>query len=62
MIKSRKAQSTLEYILIFAAIVGAVIVAANTIIKPKVTSMMEHSATQAETAVKHIDFSGSSGE
>jgi uncharacterized protein (UPF0333 family) len=56
MIKSRKAQSTLEYILVFTAIIGAVIVAANSIIKPKVNNMLDHVATQAETAVEHINF------
>jgi len=56
MFKGKKAQSTLEYIIIFTAIVGAVLLAANAIIKPKVQNMIEHTATQAETAVQHINF------
>ncbi|MFH0762556.1 MAG: class III signal peptide-containing protein [Candidatus Omnitrophota bacterium] len=56
MLRSKKAQSTLEYIIIFTAIVGAVLLAANTIIKPKVGNIIDHAATQAETAVEHISF------
>ncbi len=56
MLRHRKAQSTLEYIIIFTAVVGAILLAANTIIKPKVSSMLEHVADQADTAVKHVNF------
>lgn len=56
MLRPKKAQSTLEYIIIFTAIVGAVLLAANAIIKPKVTNILEHTATQAEKAVEHISF------
>jgi len=56
MITSRRAQSTLEYILVFTAIVGAVILAANTIIKPRVGNMIDHVTGQAETAVNHVNF------
>ena len=56
MLMSKKAQSTLEYIIIFTAIVGAILLAANTFIKPKMESILEHVATEAETAVKHVTF------
>ncbi|MDD5560991.1 MAG: class III signal peptide-containing protein [Candidatus Omnitrophica bacterium] len=56
MLKQKKAQSTLEYIIIFTAIIGAVILAANSIIKPKMNNMLDHVATQAETAVNHVNF------
>ena len=56
MLRHRKAQSTLEYIIIFTAVVGAILLAANSIIKPKVSSMIEHVADQADTAVKHVNF------
>ncbi|MBL7152055.1 MAG: hypothetical protein QME65_02055 [Candidatus Omnitrophota bacterium] len=56
MLRSKRAQSTLEYIIIFTAIVGAVLLAANAIIKPKVQNIIEHTATQAEKAVEHISF------
>lgn len=56
MITSRKAQSTLEYILVFTAIIGAILVAANTIIKPRVTEMVDHVSTEAVNAVSHVNF------
>jgi len=56
MLRSRKAQSTLEYIIIFTAVVGAILLAANTVIKTKMNSMLEHVAGEAETAVKHVSF------
>lgn len=56
MLMSKKAQSTLEYIIIFTAIVGAIILAATKIIQPKVGNMLEHVSNQAESAVNHINF------
>lgn len=56
MLKQKKAQSTLEYIIIFTAVVGAILLAANSIIKPKMNTMLDHVASQAETAVKHVNF------
>lgn len=56
MLRSKRAQSTLEYIIIFTAIVGAVLLAATAVIKPKVGSIIDHAATQAEKAVQHINF------
>ncbi|MDD5681434.1 MAG: class III signal peptide-containing protein [Candidatus Omnitrophica bacterium] len=56
MLRQKRAQSTLEYIIIFTAVVGAILLAANTIIKPKVTNMLEHVAGEAETAVSHVSF------
>ena len=56
MLRSRKAQSTLEYIIIFTAIVGAILLAANAVIKPKLGNIFEHVGNQAEKAVNHINF------
>lgn len=56
MLRSRKAQSTLEYIIIFTAVVGAILWGANTIIKPKMQNIIDHVGTQAETAVKNVNF------
>jgi len=56
MLRKKKGQSTLEYIIIFTAVVGAILLAANTLIKPKMKSMLDHVSTQAETAVKHVNF------
>ena len=52
----KKGQSTLEYIIVLTAIVAAIIVAANTIIKHRIGNIFDHVGTQAETAVRHINF------
>ena len=56
MLSGKKAQSTLEYIIIFTVIVGAILFAANTVIRGKMQNILEHVSNQAETAVKHINF------
>jgi uncharacterized protein (UPF0333 family) len=56
MLSQKRAQSTLEYIIIFTVIVGAIIYAANNFIKQRVQGMLDHVSSQAETAVKHVDF------
>lgn len=56
MLSSKKAQSTLEYIIIFTVIVGAVLYAANTLIRQRMQNILDHVSNQAETAVKHVDF------
>jgi hypothetical protein len=52
----RKAQSTLEYIIVFTAIVGGVLLAANTLVKPRVVGILDHVSNQADVAVRHINF------
>ncbi|MDP3723324.1 MAG: hypothetical protein Q8R91_07500 [Candidatus Omnitrophota bacterium] len=47
-------QSTLEYILVLAAILAAVIVGANSLIKPAVTSTMEDSQSVIETSTDRL--------
>ena len=56
MFKSRKAQSTLEYIIIFTTIVAAILWAANTVIKGKMRGIINHVGEQAERAVNHVNF------
>lgn len=56
MLRSRKAQSTLEYIIIFTVVVAAILLAANTVIRNKMGNIITHVATQAETAVNHVNF------
>lgn len=56
MLTGKKAQSTLEYIIIFTVIVGAILFAANNLIRGKMQNILEHVSNQAETAVKHINF------
>jgi len=56
MSKQKRAQSTLEYIIVFTVIVAAILVVANSAIREKVQSMLNHTANQTEEAVKHINF------
>ena len=52
----RRAQSTLEYVIILTAIVAAIIFAATKFIKPKVESSMSHVATEMDNAVGKIKY------
>lgn len=56
MLTAKKAQSTLEYIIIFTTIVGAILFAANQYIKPSMQNILNRVSNQAETAVNHINF------
>jgi hypothetical protein len=56
MFKAKKAQGTLEYIIIFTAIVAAILLAANTVIKTRVGNILDHATDQAEKSVKKINF------
>lgn len=56
MARKNKAQSTLEYIIVFTVIVGAVLFAANSFIRGRVTNIIDHATSQAETAVRHINY------
>jgi len=50
MLRRERGQSTLEYIAVFAAIVGAIIVFAYAKLKPAVENVMDSSATKITTA------------
>ncbi|MFA5350127.1 MAG: hypothetical protein WC357_02200 [Candidatus Omnitrophota bacterium] len=50
MLRRERGQSTLEYIAVFAAIVGAIIVFAYAKLKPAVQNVMDSSATKITTA------------
>ena len=56
MLTGKKAQSTLEYIITFTVIVGAILLAANTMIRGRVENMLNHVSNQMEVAVNHINF------
>lgn len=56
MLRAKRGQSTLEYIIIFTVIVAAVLLAANSFIRPRVTNILDHVSGQAEKAVDHINF------
>jgi hypothetical protein len=57
--RHQKAQSTLEYIIIFTVIIGAVLLFANATMRGKIGSILGHAANQTEKAVEHINFTGS---
>ena len=50
MFRKNKGQSTLEYIAVFAAIVGAIVFFAWSKMKPAVQNVMDSSATKITTA------------
>jgi len=56
MLRFRKAQSTLEYIIVFTAIIAGIIVFANMVMKNKVQGSLEDVAGKMENKVKSIDF------
>lgn len=61
MLRQKKAQSTLEYIIIFTVIVAAILLAANNIVKTKIGSMINHTVTEADNAVSYINFGNGTG-
>lgn len=52
----KKGQSTLEYVLVLTAIIGAIMVAAQTIIRPGVSNTLNSVTNQMETQVSRINF------
>jgi hypothetical protein len=56
MFKASKAQSTLEYIIIFTVVVGAILYAANTFIRGRMQNIVDHVSDEAVKAVNHVNF------
>lgn len=56
MSRFKKAQSTLEYVIVFTAIIAGIIIFANTIMKNRVQGSLEDVAGKMENKVKSIDF------
>jgi Flp pilus assembly pilin Flp len=54
--KRRKAQSTLEYAIILAAIIGAIVLIANTILKPKLQASYSGLTDKMEQKVNDVEF------
>jgi uncharacterized protein (UPF0333 family) len=52
----KRGQSTLEYVLVLTAIIAAVIVAANSFIKPRVEDSLNHVTSQMNSQVHRISF------
>lgn len=51
-----KAQSTLEYVLVITAIIAAIIVAAATFVRPRVTDSLNRVTNQMGQAVNRINL------
>ncbi len=56
MLRFKKAQSTLEYVIVFTAIIAGIIIFANTVMKNRVQGSLEDVAGKMENKVKSIDF------
>ena len=57
MMKARKGQSTLEYVIILTAIIAVIIVFAGGVLKTKTQSTLEHVATQMDNQAQRITYS-----
>ncbi len=55
--RRRRAQSTLEYVLVLTAIIAVVAAFAAGFLRTKTKDSLEHVATQMNTQVQKIDFS-----
>ena len=55
MRRLRKAQSTLEYVIILAAVVGAIILVAS-MFKPKLQTSYDTLGTKMQNKVESVDF------
>lgn len=56
MFRKTRGQSTLEYVIILAAIVGAIIMVANSVLKPKIQSTYSGLADKMESKVEEVNF------
>ena len=55
MLRNKKAQSTLEYVIVFTVVLAAILLAGPAI-RSSVQNLLTHAASQAETAVQRIQF------
>jgi Flp pilus assembly pilin Flp len=55
MLKSRKGQGTLEYVIILAAVVGAII-AVGTLLKPKLNDSYDNLSEKMKDKIAEVDF------
>lgn len=53
---SRKAQSTLEYVIVLTAIVAAILVAANKFVKPRIENSLDSLTNEMQKEVGKIKF------
>jgi Flp pilus assembly pilin Flp len=54
LLKLKKAQSTLEYVLVLTAIVGVILWAAVSLVKPKVQKAFDDTATSIENTADEV--------
>jgi len=52
----KKAQSTLEYVLVLTAVIAAIIFAVGQFLKPRVQTGLDHVTSEMQEAVERIDF------
>lgn len=57
MDRLKKGQSTLEYVIILAAIIGAIIFVSTTLLKPKLQSTYDTLTTKMQDKVNSVEFS-----
>jgi hypothetical protein len=51
-----RAQSTLEYVIILSAVIGAIILVANTILKPKLQDSYDGLTTKMSDKIQEVNF------
>jgi len=56
MIKFKQGQSTLEYVIILAAVVGAIILVATTVLKPKLQTSYSDLTGKMQQKVSNVNF------
>ena len=54
--KSCRGQSTLEYVIILAAIIGAIVLVANTILKPKLQGTYNSLTDKMQNKAGEVNF------
>jgi Flp pilus assembly pilin Flp len=56
MKKLKSGQSTLEYVIILAAVVGAIILVATTVLKPKLQTSYGNLTDKMQSKVNEVNF------
>ena len=56
MLRSKKGQNVLEYVIILTVIIAAIILASKAYLKPSVEKSVKHVSDQMEKQVEKIDF------
>ncbi len=59
MVLSKRAQSTLEYVIVLTAIIAVVIAFAAGVLRSNVKTSLEHVGNQMQDQVNRVSFNGS---